>query len=64
MIGIIILGIVAIAAVILAIKKHGSLAAAEASAKREALFVEGILVKAEGELKTSLANLAARLRAI
>ncbi|MFZ1973857.1 MAG: hypothetical protein WAU89_13485 [Candidatus Acidiferrales bacterium] len=60
--------LIAIAAVVIAvgvaIKKHGSLKAAEASAVREAGLIEAEAVKLEGEAKTALTAVVARLRAI
>ena len=52
--------IVAAAAVI----KHGNVADALASAKKEAELIEAEAVKVEGEVKTALTAIAARLKAL
>lgn len=65
-----IIGIVDIAVVVAAtacagaVYKHGSLLAAVASAKKEAALIEAEAVKVEGEVKTALTAIAARLKAL
>lgn len=51
-------------AVGLAFYKHGSLAAVEASAKKEAALIEAEAAKLEGDAKTTLSAIVARLKAL
>jgi hypothetical protein len=48
----------------IAVIKHGSVAAALASAKKEPVLIEAEAVKLEGEAKTALLAIVARLRAL
>jgi hypothetical protein len=54
----------AVIASVIAIAKHGSVSAALASAKREAISIEGLAVKVEADIKAELVAIAARLRAL
>ena len=58
---------IAIASVVIAaiaVYKHGSVASALASAKKEATIIDTYVVKLEGEAKTALAAISARLKAL
>jgi hypothetical protein len=57
-----IVGAVAVIAAGIAIKKHGSLAAAEASAKKEAANLEALLVRVEQDAKADVLAVIARLK--
>lgn len=59
----ILIGALAITAGI-AVFKHGSLSAALTSAKKEATNLEAIALKLEGEIKTELAAIIARLKSL
>lgn len=58
------LAVAALVAVGIALKKHGSLTAAEASLKKEVGYLESYASKAEASVKAELTALAARLKAI
>lgn len=65
MIGVIEIAVgVAVVATVVAIKKHGSLSAALTSAKKEAALIDTYAAKVEGEVKTALTAIAARLKAL
>ena len=55
---------IAIASFVLAVYKHGSVASALASAKKEAVLIDTYAAKVEGEVKTALTAIAARLKAL
>lgn len=56
--------IAAIVVAVIAVVKHGNVEAALASAKKEAELIEAEAVKVEGEVKTALTAIAARLKAL
>jgi hypothetical protein len=60
LIAVLAVGIVAAVAVV----KHGSLAAALTSAKKEAANLEALAEKIEGDVKTEVLALVARLKAL
>jgi hypothetical protein len=58
---------IAIASVVIAaiaVYKHGSVASALASAKKEAALIDTYAAKVEGDVKTGLAAISARLKAL
>ena len=54
----------AVVVAVIAVVKHGSVSVALASAKKEAELIEAEAVKVEGEVKTALTAIAARLKAL
>ena len=54
----------ALVVAVVAVVKHGSVSLALASAKKEAALIEAEAVKVEGEVKTALTAIAARLKAL
>ena len=56
--------VAAIGVAFAAVVKHGNVEAALASAKKEAELIEAEAVKVEGEVKTALTAIAARLKAL
>ena len=66
MIGLLVPAVVggAVAVAVLAVKKHGSVSAALASAKKEAVLIEAEAVKLEGEAKAAILALVAKIKAL
>ena len=62
MILLLVLGGAAVVAAGVALKKHGSLSAVEASAKREAINLEALLVRVEQDAKADVLAVIARLK--
>lgn len=58
------LGVAAVAAAAVAIKKHGSLAAAEASLKKEVANLEAFAGKVDAAAKADFEAVVARIKAI
>lgn len=55
---------VAVIAFLVALKKHGTLSAVEASAKREIAYLESISTKVGATIKSDFDSAVARLKAI
>lgn len=58
------LGVAAVAAVVVAVKKHGSLAAAEASLRKEVANLEAFAAKVDVAAKADFEAVVAKIKAI